>query len=598
MSRFAGLLLLVMALGACATTPESSPVLEGPAGDLDHELDLALLQGEITLQRNEMVAAAEYYARAATRSDNPDIAQRATAVAFQAGLEGLALQSAERWQWLAPDSLAANRYVGALRLRRGDVEGAAEALGEVLLRADDLTVAFDELLTILSGEERRRSAAAVMGLLVENYHDEPMAQFALARLSLMAARPRQALEAAERLQVLDPQWPRGRLTFAQALLANGETEQALALGREMMAEERDTDLRLELSGLLMAAGLEEQAREHLQALLAENPGDEDILRALALVNLRSGDLEASEALWNELRQGFRHQNEAYYYLGRIARENARSLQAIRNLSRVTTGPQAIEAQVLVALIYEESGDLDSALRHLADFGSASPRHTDAMRMAQARLLVDAGRDDEALALFEAPLQARPDDEQLGFARASVYSLIGQRQSDEGDVRAALATYRSALAAHPDEPVLRYQRALLYERTDQVRRAIRELERLVEQDSESPVFLNALGYTLADRTRQYARARTLIEQALERAPDNPAIIDSMGWVLFRLGDYEGALEYLQHAWSLLRDPEVAAHIIEVRLARGEDEEALEMLRTALEKWPEDRHLQPWRERLMP
>ncbi|MCC5870092.1 MAG: tetratricopeptide repeat protein [Gammaproteobacteria bacterium] len=598
MSRSAGLLLLVMALGACATTPQSPPVLEGPAGDLDHELDLALLQGEITLQRNEMVAAAEYYARAAQRSDNPDIAQRATAVAFQAGLEALALESAERWQWLAPDSLAANRYVGALRLRRGDVEGAADALGEVLLRADDLTVAFDELLTILSGEERRRSAAAVMGLLAKDYPDEPMAQFALARLSLMAARPRQALEAAELLQALDPQWPRGRLTYAQALLANGETEQAVALASEMMAQERDTDLRLELSGLLMAAGLEDQAREHLQALLAENPGDEDILRALALVNLRSGDLEASEALWNDLRQGFRHQNEAYYYLGRIARENGRTLAAIRNLSRVTTGPQAIEAQVLVALIYEESGDLDSALRHLADFGNASPRHTDAMRMAQARLLVDARRDDEALALFDAPLQARPDDAQLSYARASVYALICQRQSDDGDVRAALATYRVAVAAHPDEPLLRYQRALLYERTDQVRRAIRELERLVEQDPESPVFLNALGYTLADRTRQYARARTLIEQALERAPDNPAIIDSMGWVLFRLGDYEGALEYLQHAWSLMRDPEVAAHIIEVRLARGEHDEALEMLRTALEKWPEDRHLQPWRERLMP
>jgi len=594
--RLLSLMLLAMVLAACAGTPERAQQAAAPG--IDHELDLQLLLAEIALQQNRAADAATHYAQAAQRSDNPDIAQRATAVAFQAGLEAQALESAERWGVLAPRSAAASRYLGALRLRRGDIEGSATAFLTGLSQADDFTLAFDDLLTILGSEERRRSAAAVMALLTEEYPDEPMAQFALARLSLMAARPRQALIAAERLLALDPDWPRGQLTYAQALLANGETEQALALGQSIMRAQEDLDLRLELAGLLMAAGLEDEARTHIEELRAERPDDEAIARALALVNLGAGDLEASERLWNELRQGARYQNEAYYYLGRIAREQQRDLQAIRNLSRVTSGPQTVEAQVMVALIYEAGGDLESALRHLRDFGLASPRHSDSMRIAQARLLVDAGRDDEALALFELPLQERPDDEQLSYAHVSVFGLIGQRQTDAGEFRQAMATYRRGLQAYPDEQLLLYQRALLFERTDRVRRAIAELERLVRLDPDSPVFLNALGYTLADRTREYERARGLIERALERAPDNPAIIDSMGWVLFRLGDVDGALEYLLHAWSLLRDPEVAAHIIEVRLARGEHDEALEMLRAALERWPDHRHLVPWQQQLLP
>jgi tetratricopeptide (TPR) repeat protein len=596
--RALGVLLLALALSACASSPPSSVQAGASPEEFDNELDFHLLRGEIALERDRLDEAAVHYAAAAERSDNPDIAQRATAVAFQAGMESEALAAAERWRLLAPASLPAHRYLGALRLRQGDVEGSAAAFAEMLRLGDDDTVAFEEVLTILGAEERRRSAAAVMERLAADHPDEPMAQFALARLALMAARPSLALGAAERLQTLEPDWPRGRLTLAQALLANGEVEPALALGREIAAEETDPGMRLELAGLLTAAGQEGEAEAQLEDLLAANPGDEDVLRALGLVKLRAGDLEGSERYWNELRSGFRHQVEAYYYLGRIAREQGRDLQAVRNLSRVTSGPQAVEAQVLVALIYEAAGDLDSALRHLADFGRASSRHEDSMRVAAARLLVDAERDDEALALFDVPLQERPADEQLAYARASVYALIGQRQVDAGDLRAALATYRRGLAAHPDEPLLLYQRALLHERLGEVRRAIGELERLVRMDPESPVFLNALGYTLADRTRQYERARGLIEQALERAPDNAAIIDSMGWVLFRLGELDGALEYLLHAWSLMRDPEVAAHIIEVRLARNEPEAALQMLEEALERWPDDRHLAPWRERLLP
>jgi tetratricopeptide (TPR) repeat protein len=80
------------------------------------------------------------------------------------------------------------------------------------------------------------------------------------------------------------------------------------------------------------------------------------------------------------------------------------------------------------------------------------------------------------------------------------------------------------------------------------------------------------------------------------PDSPAIIDSMGWVLFKLGDYAGALDYLERAYRLFDDPEVAAHLVDTHWALGQRDAALELLNTALAEAPNDPHLQDVKQRL--
>lgn len=597
-SRFLIASVALVFVAACASRPDVPPERAAVLADIDTELEFHLLRGEIALQRNRLADAAAAYGEGARLTDNPEIARRATAIGFQAGVEDVALEAAERWLALEPDSADAHRYLGVLHLRRGNVDASAQHFAELVAGADDPGEAFEELLSILGGETRRRSAATVIARVAEGHDDELMAQFALARLSLRAARPRQALAAAERVYALRPEWVRAQLTLAQALLATGDEARALELGSAVAeAQPEDIGLRLEIAGLLMAAGLEDDARGHLDALSAAHPDDEDVIRALALVALQTGDLEAGREYWNRLRTGRRHRQEAWYYLGRIDAEEGRDMQAVRNLSRVTTGQHAVEAQLRVARLEQQRGRVDAALRHLEDFGRASPRYEEAMRGARARILVDEGRDFEALSVFDALLLERPGEESLLEGRAGVYAALAQREIEAGRYDDALDWYREGLAAHEDHPLLRYQRALLHVRLDRVNEAIREFERLLEASPDSPLYLNALGYTLADETHDYERAYELIERALEREPDNAAIVDSMGWVLYRLGDLDGALEYLQQAWSMLQDPEVAAHLVEVRLARGEDDEARDMLERALERWPDDRHLAPFRERLI-
>ncbi|MFM7275745.1 MAG: tetratricopeptide repeat protein, partial [Gammaproteobacteria bacterium] len=57
--------------------------------------------------------------------------------------------------------------------------------------------------------------------------------------------------------------------------------------------------------------------------------------------------------------------------------------------------------------------------------------------------------------------------------------------------------------------------------------------------------------------------------------------SMGWVLYRLGQPEDALRYLQDAFARFPDPEVAAHLGEVLWVLGRREEALTAWKKGLE-----------------
>ncbi len=89
---------------------------------------------------------------------------------------------------------------------------------------------------------------------------------------------------------------------------------------------------------------------------------------------------------------------------------------------------------------------------------------------------------------------------------------------------------------------------------------------------------------------------LISKALALEPEEPAILDSMGWVLYRKGEYEEALEYLNKAFERFPDPEVAAHLGEVLWVTGDTEAALAIWRAALDEDPEHKILLSTLERL--
>ena len=105
----------------------------------------------------------------------------------------------------------------------------------------------------------------------------------------------------------------------------------------------------------------------------------------------------------------------------------------------------------------------------------------------------------------------------------------------------------------------------------------DLRIVISAQPENAAALNALGYTLADQTERYEEAEALIRQAYILQPNEASIVDSMGWIAYRLGKMSEAIEFLQRAWNLENNPEIAAHLGEVLWLEGRKEEATEIWR---------------------
>ena len=79
-----------------------------------------------------------------------------------------------------------------------------------------------------------------------------------------------------------------------------------------------------------------------------------------------------------------------------------------------------------------------------------------------------------------------------------------------------------------------------------RRAIETLERALLLQPDNVTFNNDLAYTLADTGVRLDEAEQMIRYALWRAPRQGAYLDTFGWVLYKKGEFEQALKWLERA----------------------------------------------------
>jgi len=265
-----------------------------------------------------------------------------------------------------------------------------------------------------------------------------------------------------------------------------------------------------------------------------NPRQPDLLYSAGLLAFQLNDLPTARTeLEGALVGRYPDADFLRYSLGQIS-EGLKDAEAARHwYAQVGPGVQYLPAQVRLAFLDAQNGQVDAGLGRLAKLGS-----NDAERVQLVLIQSEMAR--------EAKRYARAD---------------------------ALLT--KALRRYPRTPELLYERSLARDLLNQTAAAERDLRSLLKIRPRDEQALNALGYILANRTTRYDEAYGLISRALKLAPDNPMIIDSMGWVLYRQGHPDQALPYLTRAYAVLPDQEVAAHYGEVLWKLGRQQEAREL-----------------------
>ncbi len=518
-----------------------------PKQPLTPDILFKFLVAEVAGQRGAIGIAQSTYLDLARQTQDPRVASRATEVAMFARNQAGALEAARLWAASEPDSERAQQTLVALLLNEGNL-AEAEPLMRTLLKEDSAN-GFLHLSGLMGRLRDTRESLELVERLAADYPELPEARFAVAQAAADAGRFEMALEALRQAEALRPGWEPAALLSVQII---GKTSRADAMRfmRDFLATYPNArEVRLAYARTLVNANQFTEARNEFTRLTTDFPGNAEVSFAAGLLSLQMGDAEiAHDYLTKTLEYNPRDPDTVHYYLGQAAEQMKQPEAAAAHYREVQTGTYLVPA-----------------------------------RARQAALLARAGKPDEARALLAAT-RGENEAQNVRLIQAQAELL-----RDSKDHAAAFDVLSEGITRFPDSPDLLYDRSMVAEKLDKLDVLEADLRRVIALRPDDAQAYNALGYTLADRMIRLAEAVTLLEKALSLAPDDPFILDSVGWAQYRSGSLARAKEYLERAYKVRPDPEIAAHLGEVLWALGQRDEAGRLWQTSLQAHPQNESL---------
>lgn len=535
------------AAGTEAAEPAARPL---PDVELTGALLYQIMAAELALQRGDAGSAFATYLSVARQTRDPRLARRATEIAVTGRAGPQALEAAQLWRELAPDSADARQAHALLLAGAGRLAESEPLLAEQLRSAGQPARELAQVQRALARAEDRTGAFALLERLAAPLLKQPElaaeVQLTLAAGAHAAGLGERAAQAARAALALRPEDPRMALAAAQLLArpqgqddARGRAQAIELLDAFLRRHPDAQDVRIAQARLLLTDGKRAKAVEQFERALAQDAQQLDALYALGVLALDDRPPRARSRGYFEryLRaleasgSASHDPQPAYLNLARIAEDERRFDEALAWLARIEDGPQSFNATLRRAIVLGKMQRVDEARRLLAETIATSDEQRQQLTVADAQVLREARRFPEA------------------------YQVLSD-----------------ALARSPDDTVLLYDAAMAAERLDRIEEMERLLRRLIALKPDDAHAYNALGYTFADRNIRLPEAYELIDRALKLAPENAHILDSMGWVYFRMGNLAKAREYLARAYELSPEAEVGAHLGEVLWALGEREAA--------------------------
>ena len=550
MKRVWGVFIFVMLLMTACSTVQESPAessaatshlptasVAGEAPDsklepTDPDVMYHVFAAEVLGDEGDFSAAAAEYLEAALISDDPEIAERAARVAVSAGEWQMVALASDRWAMLDPTNLDAHELAAGSRLREGDYVGAEYQLARILeMTAADQAHGWRIVIALLAPANDQVRANKVLDNLLKDFDAESNvdALFARSQLAARMGDLDKATDLVNKAIVQEPE--RADLYAWSGRLAVNNGNQSLALKRYRQAWQVDPQ-----DQVIAMAYAELLKRNNdigtAQSVLAQLLDKPEMRFARIIFALDAGDRKGAELLYDGFASaGYPDASEVAFHAAQSAELLDRPEEAITWYQQVT-GERSLRATMRQAFLLADLGETEEARNLLARLRIQSDSAVLSQSyQAEAQILQDAGRREEAFQVLSGALEALPEDIPLRYARALLAVGLGQLELAESD-------FRQIITVQP----------------------------------ENAAAINALGYTLADLTDRYDEAEQLILLAYELQPEDASIIDSMGWVSYRLGRLKMAERFLREAWKSLRNAEIAAHLGEVLWVRGQKDEA--------------------------
>lgn len=528
-----------------ATASSAEPSADIRYADFEPEELYLLLSGEIAAQRGRFDVTLVNYMKAAQQSRDLGVIERTMRIAQSLNADNAQQKLAALWLEVAPDNMQAHRISAIQAVKKNELETALGHMEKIMDLGGDAD--FDSLAAMAGNLplEQQQELLDLYQQLEQRHPQNPELQYSIALLMKVTGTPLQALAELEPLLDSKPDFQPALILKGDLLYQTDQKQQALD---HLRANTRQFPGNRQMGTLygrmLIGEGELQAAQNEFRRLVKRFPDVPGLRLSHALVALENDQIALAEEELTRLIEQGHHSDEAHYYLGRIADEEDENEQAIGYYRNVEKGNYYFPALARASELMAEQGELDEALADIREIRNNNPEQEENFRLLEINLLLDRDHDERALQAANEALESFP-----------------------GNVR------------------IRYARAMLLDSMDKPEQAEADLRKIIEEQPDNAVALNALGYILTTRTDRLDEARDYIERALAIDPENPAILDSMGWVLYLQGNTDEALSYLSRAWEAYADPEVAAHYGEALWQTGNQEQARSIWREGFEQDPD-------------
>ena len=574
--RFLPFLAFIL-LNGCATAPEKpvSIVSEKPNQLLKKRIQafekklpadvkgsfaanelFMLLTAEIAGQRGQYEIALEGYLEAARQVSDARFTERAAMIAMYIKDEKKLSESVQLWLKQEPNSLSARKLAIISALRMSDKSLAIKNISEYLKKAPaDFEKA---LLEVASNMQKPSKVQFIFDMLEEvaaESVDKAMVYFVqsviamkMNNLELAATKIQQALR-------VQPNWERAVLLQAQVAVVAGNNLIAISvLKNALHINPSDLAYKKLLAQVFVRNRNYAESVQVYKEIVKQDATDLESQMALGLIYLQTDQDALAQHVFKKLVTDKQWQEQAYFYLGKLAEKKGFYAEAIDWYDQVAGEPFAFDAAAAVVMVLAKEKQYSKVEVRLQALLQKYPKQQVKITLLHAEIYNQQKKYQEAYDILSAVLVNAPNDNDLLYTRALVAERLNKLDIVESDLSKVLQSNPNHLEA-----------------------------------------LNALGYTLANKTRRFEEAEKFLLQALDLAPEEPVILDSYGWLQYKLGHLAKALVYLQKAYAKEKENEILVHVVEVLWESGRKEEARRLFKEAIRVSPKDTYLQELKHR---
>jgi tetratricopeptide (TPR) repeat protein len=410
----------------------------------------------------------------------------------------------------------------------------------------------------------------------------------------------------------------------------GKYKEAMAaLDKLLERDKDDEEMLLQKQQLYLKMNDLEGAITVSKRLIELNPTEGRYYARLADVYENNGQHEKAAETYKDAEQRF--PNDPFVQLGMATYyKNNKNIEKYHEYVKKAIANKNLDAEQQITFLIEYMRELGSDTVRIREALSvakniADQHKDDASVLAlYADVLTLNGKSEEAVEQYKKAVALDPSRYQIW--QNLLYNYTGRNDADsmllyseralkyfpnqamlhyfrgigfynKKDYNSAITSINRAVDMQPEdnEKVLSQMYSTLgeiYNTTKQYKLSDSVYQKALKIDPDNAAVLNNYSYYLSLRNTRLEEAEKMSKHSLELRPDEATYLDTYGWILFKLGKYEKAREYIQKAVDSNpsnADGTLFEHLGDVYYKLNNGDKAIEYWMKAKEKGTENQEL---------